>query len=80
LWGVKHGDGRRACVSWIVEFIATASAADVMGFLLLGADAANEVCISDLSVGRNLAFCDEETCVGAFDFVGGLASAADSLQ
>jgi hypothetical protein len=78
--GVEHGDGGRACVSWIVEFVATDSAAHAVGFLLVGADAGNEVCISDLSVETDLAFCNEKTCVGAFDFVGGLASVANSLK
>jgi hypothetical protein len=50
-----------------------------MRFAFLGADVANEICISDFAVLGNLGLGDEYDCAGAFDlFVIGTAG-SDSM-
>jgi hypothetical protein len=77
---VQYGYGRRAGIAGVVQFVTADGATDAVGLFLLGAYVADEVGVRYFAIRGHLGFCDEETGVCAFDFVGGLALLADALE
>jgi hypothetical protein len=77
--GVEHGDSWGAGVAGVVEFVAAGCYADAMGFGLLGADVADEICVGDPVVLGDLGFFDEEYCSSAFYLFGGGSRDAEAV-
>ena len=78
-FGVEHGDGGRAGVAGVIEFVTTGCHADAMGLGFLKSHVADEIGIRDFAVSQCLGFLDEEHGSGAFDLFGYGAICAEAM-
>jgi hypothetical protein len=70
-FGVQHGNSWGACVSRVVEAVASNGAANAMGLFFVWADAADIIRVCNFSLVRDFVFLDEESCVGAINALAG---------